>query len=169
MVRCNAQTSIYAPLYIHTFRFIKSYALTRVEEFLALYPSPSQIKNTSDKLRYYRYRKVFLQRDVAKYAGIDRGTYSRYEKGIDYYPLDTLSKIAQLFEIEITDLLDDYNLFLINGQGEQIKKIRKDMRLTQTSLAQRMGVHQGTVKRWENQKIRISKNTYQKLMSMLNS
>ena len=34
-----------------------------------------------------------------------------------------MEKIAQLFEIPVERLLDDYNLFLRNGQGKQIKAI----------------------------------------------
>ena len=34
-----------------------------------------------------------------------------------------MEKIAQLFEVPVDMLLDDYNLFLRNGQGEQIKAI----------------------------------------------
>ncbi len=52
-------------------------------------------------------------RDVADYAGIDRSTYVHYEEyGKDLYPLEHMERIAQLFEVPVESLLDDYNLFL---------------------------------------------------------
>ena len=55
---------------------------------------------------------------LADYAGIDRSTYVHYEEyGKDLYPLEHMEKIAQLFEVPVDTLLDDYNLFLMNGQG----------------------------------------------------
>ena len=40
-----------------------------------------------------------------------------------------MEKIAQLFEVPVERLLDDYNLFLRNGQGKQIKAIRMKLGL----------------------------------------
>ena len=45
---------------------------------------------------------------MADFAGIDRSTYSSYEEdGRDYYPID---KIAELFSVPVTELLDEFNL-----------------------------------------------------------
>lgn len=88
--------------------------------------------NTEDLLRWLRYQKGLRQRDVADYAGIDRSTYVHYEEyGKDLYPPEHMEKIAQLFEVPVDTLLDDYNLFLRNGQGNQIKAIRMKLGLTQ--------------------------------------
>ena len=46
-----------------------------------------------------------------------------------------MEKIAQLFEVPVERLLDDYNLFLRNGQGKQIKAIRMKLGLTQREYA----------------------------------
>ena len=81
-----------------------------------------------------------------------------YETGErDYYPPDKLSKIAELLNVDITELLDDYNRFLFDGQGEQIRKFRKRNRLTQADLARMLNVHVGTVKKWEKETVRIMK------------
>lgn len=87
----------------------------------------AEISETADKLRWLRYQKGLWQRDVADYAGIDRSTYVHYEEyGKDAYPLEHMERIAQLFEVPVDSLLDDYNLFLRNGQGEQIKAIKRN-------------------------------------------
>ena len=55
-----------------------------------------------------------------------------------------MEKIAQLFEVPVDTLLDDYNLFLRNGQGKQIKAIRMKLGLTQREYADRLGISLST-------------------------
>ncbi len=96
---------------------------------------------------------------------IDRTTYSRYEENvIDAYPLDRLELAAKLFQIEVTELLDDYNLFLYNGQGSYIKKLRKSLQLTQSEFAKFFDVPLGTLKKWEQNRVRLQKRTFEKLL-----
>lgn len=45
-----------------------------------------------------------------------------------------MERIAQLFEVPVESLLDDYNLFLRNGQGNQIQAIRMKLGLTQNNM-----------------------------------
>ena len=95
------------------------------EKFNLQFSDFSEITETADKLRWLRYQKGLRQRDVADYAGIYRSTYIHYEEyGKDFYSPKHMEKIAQLFEVPVERLLDDYNLFLRNGQGKQIKAIR---------------------------------------------
>ena len=104
------------------------------------FPDFSEITETADKLRWLRYQKGLRQRDVADYAGIDRSTYVHYEEyGKDLYPPEHMEKIAQLFEVPVDTLLDDYNLFLRNGQGNQIKAIRTKLGLTQKTICGQAG------------------------------
>lgn len=51
-----------------------------------------------------------------------------------------MERIAQLFEVPVERLLDDYNLFLRNGQGKQIKAIRMKLGLTQREYADKLGI-----------------------------
>ena len=157
----------YTIVYVIHFPFLQPHKLTEAERFNIMYPSPDMITNVSDKLRYYRYKKALRQRDVAEFIGIDRGTYARYEENPEYIPVDSLVKIAKLFEIQPEELLlDDYNKFLFNNQGKQIKDIRKRLGMTQNEFGKRVGVHGGTVKRWESNKIHIQRSTYEKIMSI---
>lgn len=135
--------------------------------FLYENPNPEKLDNVSDKLKWYRINNGLLQRDVAKVMGIDRTTYSRYEENIlEAYPLDKLSKAASIFNINITNLLDDYNLFLYHGQGQQIKELRKFMKLTQSEFAKYMNIPLGTLKKWEQERACIQKKTFEKLSEL---
>lgn len=161
----NNGRTIYRPLAIHSFLFLRPQKLTDAEKFNIQYPNPEMITTTADKLRYYRYKKSLLQREVAEYAEINKNTYIHYENpDHDYYPIDKLSRIAELLEVDITDLLDEYNQFLYNGQGWQIRKIRKSKGLTQYQFGKLYGVSAGAVKQWENGKVRVSKGTWENFL-----
>ena len=72
--------------------------LNDAEKFNIGHPNPEQLESTADKLRYYRYKKGLLQKDVAEYAGIERTTYTAYEANErDYYPVDVLVRIPIIF------------------------------------------------------------------------
>lgn len=74
--------------------------------------------------------------------------------------------IAELFKIDVTALLDEYNLFLYHGQGKQKKKLRKSLKLTQSEFAKNIGIPLGTLKKWEQNRIKINKTSYLKIINM---
>ena len=159
----------YAPLYVHSFQLLNNRHLTKAQAFLCENPTPNKLTTVSDKLKWYRYQNGLLQSEVAKVMGVDRTTYSRYEEDVlETYPLDKLSKAAELFQINVTSLLDDYNLFLYRGQGQQIKRLRKSLKLTQSEFAKYIGVSLGTLKKWEQNRVNIQKKTFEKLLQLQN-
>lgn len=155
----------YAPLYIHRFQLLQPRKLLEAERFNIKYSGPSEIATVSDKLRYYRHKKGLRQKDVAEKTGIRIAAYCGYEQEDRKmpYPLDNLSKVAELFDVEITDLLDDYNLFLYNGQGRQIRALRQSLGLTKKEFGDLYGFHVYTVNEWEKDNIQILKSTWGKL------
>ena len=154
----------YAPLYRHSFKFLQSRFLADAEKLNIPCDEPVQLVSTADKFRYYRYKKGLLQREVADYLGIERTTYNAYEVGLrDYYPIDILKPIAELFEVDMADLLDEYNAFLWAGQASQVKALRKEMGLTQSDFAAKFDVYIYMVKRWEQGKVRMTKKMWERI------
>ena len=152
-----------APLQILKFPVVLPHKFLDAEKFNLRFSYASEITEIADKLRWLRYQKGLRQRDVADYAGIDRSTYVHYEEyGKDLYPPEHMEKIAQLFEAPVDMLLDDYNLFLRNGQGNQIKAIRTKLGLTQKQYADKLGVSLGNLKHWEQNRKQIFKSTWEK-------
>lgn len=77
-----------------------------------------------------------------------------------------VDKLAVLYHIDVYELLDAYNRFLYDGQGQQIKAIRKQLQITQKDLAVMMNVEITKVKRWEQDKVRMFKGTWEKLLKL---
>ncbi|MEQ2440824.1 helix-turn-helix domain-containing protein [Solibaculum intestinale] len=156
----------YAPLVLLHFPFSPSHSLA-AERFRAFYFDDSLLTFTAEKLRYYRYQKSLLQRQVAAWAGIPKSTYLHYENpSHERYPLDKLRRIAALLEVDIELLLDDYNRFLMN-QGEQVRNMRERLGLSQQEFGKRLGVQAGTVRKWESGRVRMRKETWEMLLRII--
>lgn len=160
----NAYSIKYALVYVFNFRVVYPHWNTKAEMLFYKYPDPSKIPTVAERLQYYRHKKSLLQKDVAKAVEIDRTTYISYEN-INHrnYPLNILQKIANLFEIDIVALLDDYNYFLYNGQAKQILDKRKSLGLTQYRFGELYGVSVRTVRGWEKNRIQISKKVWERI------
>ena len=59
------------------------------------------------KLKHYRDLRGWTQDDVAKLAGLQRGTYAKYESGPNKPDYETLVKFAKLFGVTTDTLLDN--------------------------------------------------------------
>lgn len=153
----------YSLLYVHSFPFLQAHKLADSEKFNIQFADISQLQTTGDKLRYYRYKKALRQSEVAEHAGICTETYSDYELGArDYYPPDKLKRIAELLEVPLEYLLDDYNRFLYDGQAEQLRAFRKERGPSQSQLAKQLSVALHCVKQWERGKVRMTKPMWER-------
>ena len=152
-----------ALLYIHSFRPLLAHTFTETERMLQT--DPEALETTADKLRYYRHVRGLEQQEVAVYIGLYRGTYAGYETpgARDYYPVDKLTALAELFNVPLEYLLDDYNRFLYKGQGRQVQALRERMGLSRRELADRLDIWPSTVRDWETESVRMTKQTWKKL------
>lgn len=152
-----------ALLCIHSFRPLLAHTFAETERMVQT--APENLETTADKLRYYRHVRGLEQQEVAVYVGLRRGTYAGYETSgaRDYYPLDKLSALAELFGVPLGYLLDDYNTFLYKGQGRQVRALRESMGLSRREFADKFGVWITTVRDWETDSVRMTKQTWERL------
>ena len=166
MYRQQNGSIVFAPLYIHSFSFIIPKNRANICKFREKYPNSELIDHTGIKIRYYRYQKDLHQKDLADYVGFTRSTMVYYERPErEYYEIDILKKFAEILEVELEDLLDEYNLFLYQGQAVRLKSFRKENNLTQKQLAKLLGADLTKIKGWEQNRVRMSKATYNKFAS----
>ena len=70
----------------------------------------------------------------------------------------------------LEDLLDDYNLFLLRGQGAQIKAIRQRTRLDAEGICSAsLASPPQKFKRWEQVNVQIFKSTWEKYFKQMES
>lgn len=158
----------YSLMYIHTFSFIVGNDYKECEKYNLEITNPYELKNINEKIRYFRLKETLYQEDVAKSIGIARTTYISYENGLRIYPIDVMTKLSNMYEIDLNDLLDDYHRFIYFNQGENIKRIRKELGLNQKELADSLGVSLIVIKRAEQEKVRFLEKNYIKLIRFYN-
>jgi DNA-binding transcriptional regulator YiaG len=76
-----------------------------------------------------------------------------------------MEKLADLYDVPVTELLDEYNLFLYGNQGQKIRTQRISLGMTREQYAKALGVPVGTLKKWEGNRVRIAKDTWKKSFS----
>lgn len=156
----------FMPVFEHIFKLYQFHFLTDIR----MYNSTKNIKDIPlmyKKIRWARCNKQLLQKDVAQYLGINLKSYKSYEqKGKILYPLENIIKLSKLFDVDFKDLMDEYNLFLYNGQSNQIKQFRIDNGITQLKLAELLNIDRHTVSRWECDGIKITKKNWEKLIKL---
>ena len=160
--------TVYSLMYIHTFSFIVGNDYKECEKYNLSITNPYELENINEKIRYFRLRESLYQEDVAKSIGIDRTTYISYENGLRIYPIEVMTKLSDIYNVDLDVLLDDYHRFIYFNQGENIKRIRKELGLNQKELADSLGVSLIVIKRAEQEKVRFLEKNYIKLISFYN-
>lgn len=124
------------------------------------------LNESYQKVKWHRLKHSFKQSKIAECLGVSTMTYMRFEQGIEIVLSSRqYDSLADLFGVQVGDLLDEYNGFLYCGQGSLIKKYRKEHHLTQQKFAEVLSVSASQVKRWESGKARLSKARWLKLFS----
>ena len=125
------------------------------------------ISNVPDRLRWCRHQLGLMQAEVAQIIGVSRSLYIHMENGVcEKNSLQIMDKLAALYQVPVTDLLDDYNRFLYDGQGWQIKALRESREMTVAQFAERLGVYASTVRKWERDQARMTRRMWDRLVSL---
>lgn len=149
-----------APLYIHSFGLAD---LKHGQKFMEKgYQCLGDIKTVPEKLKWCRARLGLTQMDVAQQVGIKYWVYHDMENGGVSYSLDVLKKIAKLYQIPVTELLDEYNLFLYRNPPALIREYRNKTGMNRTQFAKKMGMHISCLRDWENGRKQISRKSWEK-------
>lgn len=103
-----------------------------------------------------RIDKHLLIKDVADYIGVSKDTYMRIELNrVELLHMDKLKKLFKLLDINTEKICSPYQLFIMNNQGKQIKKFRKDNCMSQQGLADLLKVNRQRLSNWESNNSRI--------------
>lgn len=169
MVRYTNIRKEYTPVFLHSFKVVQPVRLLDAELFNMQYRAIEDVKEIPDKLRWYRHSQGLLQSDVAEYLGMTESTYRDYEGGkIKLYPIGYLEKLAHLYKIKISELMDDYNLFIHNGQGEQVKQFRLKLGLSKPKFAKLFGTTKTVILKWERENVMMQKSSWERYQAVVN-
>ena len=135
-----------------------------------------------EKLKVLRKKEGLTQQEVADKIGINRPSYSNWEKGRREPSFENLSMLACIFDVSIDYLLGDYLeiskerylkikesdlMKTSNVFPQRLKELRLKKGLTQTELGEKVGVKQSTFTNWENGKREPNFETIIKIADLL--
>ena len=121
----------------------------------------------SDNLKYYRQRKQMTTRQLAEKLDIVPSTVVMYENGKHPIPYDVAIKLADVLEIEVSLLYDDFSRFLSVPYTEALKSVRTALGLSQKAFAERIGIVPSYYYKIEEGNRRPSRKVYQKIYAAL--
>ena len=121
----------------------------------------------SDNLKYYRQRKQMTTRQLTEKLDIVPSTIVMYENGKHPIPYDVAIKLADVLEIEVSLLYDDFSRFLAVPYTEALKSVRTALGLSQKAFAERIVIVPSYYYKIEEGNRRPSRKVYQKIYAAL--
>ena len=148
----------YAPLLIHHFALCAPRKILDATQFQQRYHRYEEIENVPDRLRWHRYIKGWMQKDVAQKIGISKRAYSNLENGnVRYISKETADRLSELYNVPATNFLDEYSRFLYDGQAVRIRAYRASIGMNKREL----GVPIRCLQTWENEQKIISRKSWE--------
>jgi len=163
LVTKNSQKPAFAPL-VQKVLVAERHLLIRSDKQVAYAHQPySSLQSVPDRIRWLRLQRRITQKEAAEMVGIGRANYVDYETGtIERFDPAVIKRIAELYEVPVTDLLDHYNAFLMSGQGEQVRRWRTSLGKNYKEMGEYLGVATSNVISWEREEKIITKKLYER-------
>ena len=76
-----------------------------------------------------------MQVEVAEKVGMTHSVYKAIEEGFtQHIDPEKVERLAQFYDVPVTDFLDEFNHFLYDGQANRIRAYRESMGLGKNRL-----------------------------------
>ena len=117
------------------------------------------------RIKDLRAKNNVSQNTIATYLDINQSTYSKFELNKATIPIEILNKLANYYHFSLDYLLkisDDLGSGIIWKDldrklvGENLKKLRKEKKLYQETLAQEIGTSHSLISEYESGKKLVS-------------
>lgn len=117
------------------------------------------------RIKDIRIKRNLSQKEIANYLNINQSTYSKFELNKATIPIELLNKLSNYYNVSLDYLLkitDNPDITIKNKEidkklvGENLKKIRKDNKLYQETLAKEIGTSHSLISEYESGKKLVS-------------
>ena len=104
-----------------------------------------------------------MQVEVAEKVGMTHSVYKAIEEGFtQHIEPEKVDRLAQFYDVPVTDLLDEFNRFLYDGQAIRIRAYRESLGLKRKPFARVMGIPIRSLQEWERGKKVISRKSWER-------
>ena len=147
----------YLPLYILSFPLCSPKRILDAQLFFRKYRRYEEIENIPDRLRWLRHSKGLMQAEAAAVAGVSRNVYINLETGVTQrLPMELAQKLSAYYKVPLTDLIDEFNRFCLDGQAKRITEYRKRLGLGKRPFCRLTGIPLSSLREWESGRKAIS-------------
>ena len=117
------------------------------------------------RIKSLRIHHHLTQKDLADFLNISIAAYSQFERMDTLIPIELLNKLANYYNVSLDYLLkitNDPKIVIMNKEinkkevGENLKKLRKERKLYQETLAQEIGTSHSLISEYESGKKLVS-------------
>lgn len=117
------------------------------------------------RIKELRIKNNLSQKQLANYLEISIAAYSQFERMDTLIPIELLNKLANYYNVSLDYLLkitDNPDIKIINKDidkvlvGQNLKKIRKDNKLYQETMAKEIGTSHSLISEYESGKKLVS-------------
>lgn len=117
------------------------------------------------RIKDLRINNNISQKEISEYLHINQSTYSKFELNKAIIPIELLNKLANYYNVSLDYLLkitDKPDIKIINKDidkilvGQNLKKIRKDNKLYQETMAKEIGTSHSLISEYESGKKLVS-------------
>ena len=152
----------FKPLYILSFRVTVTKKISEAFSLNRRYRRYEEIDSVPDRLRWRRHELGLRQKDAAARIGVTRSVYNSLETGeTQSCDPEVLDRLAALYRVPVSDLLDGYSRFLLSGQGQAIQQLRASLNMTREQFADHLHADVRNILAWETEKKRISRRMWE--------
>ena len=141
-------------------------AAKKISEAFSLnrrYRRYEEIGSVPDRLLWRRHELGLRQKDAAARIGVTRSVYNSLETGkTQSCDPEALDRLAALYRVPVSGLLDGYSRFLLNGQGQAIQQLRASLNMTREQFADHLHTDVRNILAWETEKKRISRRMWER-------
>lgn len=131
--------------------------------FQRKYRRYEEIQNIPDRLRWLRHSKGLTQEEAAVIAGVSRDVYIHAETGVtQYIQLKLAQNLSAHYKVPLTDLMDEFNQFCLDGQVQRITAYRKKLCMEKKPFCRFTGIPQSSLREWESGRKTISYPCWEK-------
>ncbi len=153
----------FKPLYILSFRVTATKKISGAFSLNRRYRRYEEIDSVPDRLRWRRHELGLRQKDAAARIGVTRSVYNSLETGeTQSCDPEALDRLAALYRIPVSDLLDGYSRFLMTGQGQAIQQLRASLNMTREQFADHLHTDVRNILAWETEKKKISRRMWER-------
>ena len=150
--RANGQKTAFAPLILFEVGFFEHDTLRWKKQNAFTHQPYHVLQSIPDRIRWLRLQRGLTQQEAATLLSVGRSTYIDYEIGtIERFDLQVIQRMSLLYQVPMDDLMDKYNTFLMNGQGEQMRQWRMNLGYSCKAMGKYLGVATSNIVAWEKE------------------